>query len=239
MKQEASLCLDLLILSSLVQSSVLLQTDWIKRSRGCESCLCLDEKKEFPHQPLVMMNGLKNGVYHCTVMDELELLSLFCGMTQAEQKLLSMPETRFRLLIWFSRNLFFRQNISHLEHWLQLLFVYWSRGERWHVLYSQIISHCLCPVNGQSSSCGEVASCTHVRWQAPREGWGDPLRMKLNSQYERAGALKRMASISGPITFSLTHFQGDLQPCADQAKVRGQGSDWVHISMQVEAVKCY
>lgn len=66
---------------------------------------------------------------------------------------------------------------------------------------------------------------THVHWQDPSEGRGDPQRTEVTSQYERAGALKRMDSISGPITFSLTHFQGDLQPCTDQAKAKGQGSD--------------
>lgn len=64
-----------------------------------------------------------------------------------------------------------------------------------------------------------------------------PKRSALTSQYERVRSLKRMDSISGPITFSLTHFQGDLQPHTDQSKVKGQGSGWVHISMQVEAKK--
>lgn len=52
-----------------------------------------------------------------------------------------------------------------------------------------------------------------------------PAQRELTSQYERAAALRRMDSISGPIAFSLTHFQGDLQPCTDRAKVKGRGSD--------------
>lgn len=51
-------------------------------------------------------------------------------------------------------------------------------------------------------------------------------------------ALKWMDSISSPIAFPLTHIQGDLQPRPGQTKVRDQGSDWVHISMQVQASKC-
>lgn len=52
-----------------------------------------------------------------------------------------------------------------------------------------------------------------------------PAQRELTSQYERAAALRRMDSISGPIAFSLTRFQGDLQPCTDRAKVKGRGSD--------------
>lgn len=67
------------------------------------------------------------------------------------------------------------------------------------------------------------------------EGWGDPQETELTIQCKRARALKWMDSISGLITFSLTYFQDDHQPLTDQTKVKSQSSDWVHISMQVEA----
>lgn len=95
-------------------------------------------------------------------------------------------------------------------------------AQRRHVVYCQIISHCLCLLMvglPLAVKWPPWVHSTHVHWQSPAKGWGHPQR--LTSQYERVRALKWMDSISSPITFSLTHVQGDLQPCPDQAKVKG------------------
>lgn len=70
---------------------------------------------------------------------------------------------------------FFYENICNIS--FRFCFVDWWWFRRRHEVYCQIISHCLCLFNGRSSSCGEVAymtESTHVHWQPPSEGRGDP-----------------------------------------------------------------
>lgn len=100
------------------------------------------------------------------------------------------------------------------------------------VVYCQIISHCLCLLNGRPSSCGEVASVSAARSSARA---GVSLGVRPVPSVSGLEAQKWMDSISGPITFYLAHVRRDLKPCCGQASVRGQGSHAVHISMQVEA----
>lgn len=119
---------------------------------------------------------------------------------------------------------------THMPHGTFIWLFSHSTGSRL-VVYCQIISHCLCLLNGRPSSCGEwplSAARSPARAGVSLGVWTVPSVSGLEAQ-------KWMDSISGPITFSLAHVRRNLQPCPGQASVRGQGSHTVHISMQVEA----
>lgn len=98
----------------------------------------------------------------------------------------------------------------------------------WLVVCCQIISHCLCLLNGRPFPCGEVASVSAVRSPARA---GVSLGVRPVPSVSGLEAQKWMDSISGPITFSLAHVRRDFKSCSGQASVRGQGSHVVHISM--------